>query len=184
MEGSLKHDTAVQAGCVHSNPISSTWNFLFPQTLANPECYKVFSVCQVEREDILRLLVRLNMYLSLELLFVICWYIPAHFPMFTSLLLLYRNSINCLPHVMYLFFPGLPFTCWFCSWWFLYIEVLCFHVLYIPSLYFVFVSFLKIFLLFNYSCMPFLPIPPPHPSQTPLPLPRPPSPLILSMCPL
>ena len=42
----------------------------------------------------------------------------------------------------------------------------------------------KNLLLFNYSCMPFLPIPPPHPSGTHLPTPPPPSPLILSMCPL
>ena len=39
-------------------------------------------------------------------------------------------------------------------------------------------------LLFNYSCIPFLPIPPPHPRWTPLPPPPPPSPLVLSMCPL
>ena len=37
-------------------------------------------------------------------------------------------------------------------------------------------------LLFNYSCLHFLPIPPPHPSQTHLPPPPPPSPLVLSMC--
>ena len=30
-------------------------------------------------------------------------------------------------------------------------------------------EFLKFLLLFNYSCVPFLPIPPPHPSWTPLP---------------
>ena len=36
-------------------------------------------------------------------------------------------------------------------------------------------------LLFNYSCMPFLPIPPPHPSWTHLPPPPPPSRLVLSM---
>ena len=41
-------------------------------------------------------------------------------------------------------------------------------------------SFFK--LLFNYSCLHFLPIPPPHPSRTHLPLPPPPFPLILSMC--
>ena len=34
-------------------------------------------------------------------------------------------------------------------------------------------------LLFNYSCVPFLPIPPPHPSWTRLPPSPPPSPLIL-----
>ena len=45
-------------------------------------------------------------------------------------------------------------------------------------------SFFKFLLLFNYSCMPFLPIPPPHPSQNYLPPLPPPSPLILSMCPL
>ena len=39
-------------------------------------------------------------------------------------------------------------------------------------------------LLFNYSCVPFLPIPPLQPSGTPLPPPPPPSPLIWSMCPL
>ena len=44
--------------------------------------------------------------------------------------------------------------------------------------------FFKFLLLFNYSCMPFLPIPPPHPSWTHLPPPPPQSPLILSMCPL
>ena len=44
--------------------------------------------------------------------------------------------------------------------------------------------FKNFLLLFNYSCMPFLPISPPHPSQTPLPPLPPPSPLILSMCPL
>ena len=44
--------------------------------------------------------------------------------------------------------------------------------------------FLNFLLLFNYSCVPYLAIPPPHPSQTPLPPPHPPSPLILSMCPL
>ena len=31
--------------------------------------------------------------------------------------------------------------------------------------------FFLLLLLFNYSCLPFLPIPPPHPSQTPLPPP-------------
>ena len=35
------------------------------------------------------------------------------------------------------------------------------------GLYFSF--FFNFLLLFNYSCVPFLPIPPPHPSQTPLP---------------
>ena len=45
-------------------------------------------------------------------------------------------------------------------------------------------SFFKLLLLFNYSCVPFLPIPPPHPCQTHLPPPPPPSPLILFMCPL
>ena len=45
-------------------------------------------------------------------------------------------------------------------------------------------SFLKFLLLFNYSCMPFLPIPPLHPSQTHRPPPPRPSPLILSTCPL
>ena len=44
--------------------------------------------------------------------------------------------------------------------------------------------FFNFLLLFNYSCVSFLPIPPPHPSRTPLPPPPPPSPLILSMCPL
>ena len=44
--------------------------------------------------------------------------------------------------------------------------------------------FFKFLLLFNYSCVPFLPIPPPHPSQTHLPPPPQPSLLILSMCPL
>ena len=39
-------------------------------------------------------------------------------------------------------------------------------------------------LLFNYSWMPFLPIPLPHPRWTHLPPPSPPSPLVLSMCPL
>ena len=43
---------------------------------------------------------------------------------------------------------------------------------------------LFLLLLFNYSCMPSLPIPPPHPSRTPLPPPPPLSPLILSICPL
>ena len=37
--------------------------------------------------------------------------------------------------------------------------------------------FLNFLVLFNYSCVPFLPIPPPHPSQTPLPPSPPPSPL-------
>ena len=47
------------------------------------------------------------------------------------------------------------------------------------------IFFILIFLLlFNYSCMPFLPIPPPHPRWTHLPPPPPPSPLVLSMCPL
>ena len=44
--------------------------------------------------------------------------------------------------------------------------------------------FLIFLLLFNYSCVPFLPIPPLQPSGTPLPPPPPPSPLIWSMCPL
>ena len=44
--------------------------------------------------------------------------------------------------------------------------------------------FLNFLLLFNYSCVPFLPIPPPHPSRNPHPPPTPPSPLIWSMCPL
>ena len=43
-----------------------------------------------------------------------------------------------------------------------------------------FITFLKKFLLlFNYSCMPFLPIPPPHPSRTHLPPPPPPFPPFL-----
>ena len=42
---------------------------------------------------------------------------------------------------------------------------------------------LKFLLLFNYSCLHFVPIPPPQPSWTQLPPPPPPSPLILSMCP-
>ena len=47
------------------------------------------------------------------------------------------------------------------------------------------ISFLKKFLLlFNYSCLHFLSIPPPHHSQTHLPPLPPPSLLILSMCPL
>ena len=37
------------------------------------------------------------------------------------------------------------------------------------------IYFLKLLLLLNYSCLPFLPIPPPHPSQTHLPPPPPPS---------
>ena len=49
---------------------------------------------------------------------------------------------------------------------------------------FIYLFIFKFLLLFNYSCMPFLPIPPPHPSWTHLPPPPPPSPLILSMCPL
>ena len=53
-----------------------------------------------------------------------------------------------------------------------------FHVI------FFFLLLKKFLLLFNYSCMPFLPIPPPHPSQTHLPPPTPPSPLILTVCPL
>ena len=43
--------------------------------------------------------------------------------------------------------------------------------------------FKKYLLLFNYSYLHFLPIPPPHPSQTPLLPPPLPSPLILFMCP-
>ena len=43
---------------------------------------------------------------------------------------------------------------------------------------------LKFLLLFSYSCLHFLPIPPPHPSQTHLPSLPPPSPLVLSICPL
>ena len=38
-------------------------------------------------------------------------------------------------------------------------------------------------LLFNYSCLHFLPTPPPYPSQTHLPPLLPPSPLVLSRCP-
>ena len=50
-----------------------------------------------------------------------------------------------------------------------------FKFLNIYSFFFTIILFLKKFLLlFNYSCMPFLPIPPPHPSQSYLP---PPSPL-------
>ena len=48
-----------------------------------------------------------------------------------------------------------------------------------------FFSFLKIILLlFNYTCLHFLPTPLPHPSQSHLPPPPLPSPLILSLCPL
>ena len=43
--------------------------------------------------------------------------------------------------------------------------------------------FLIILLLFNHSCLHFLPTPLPHPSQTHLPPLLPPSPLVLSMCP-
>ena len=55
-----------------------------------------------------------------------------------------------------------------------------FPTLFLPSQFY----YLKNLLLFNYSYMPFLPIPPPHPSQTHLLPTPPPSPLILSMCPL
>ena len=49
---------------------------------------------------------------------------------------------------------------------------------------FIYLSLNIFLLLFNYSCLHFLPTPPTHPSQTHLlPLP-PPSPLVLSMCPL
>ena len=52
-------------------------------------------------------------------------------------------------------------------------------------LFFLYLFFFLFFLLlFNYSCMPFLPIPPPHPMWTNLHPPSPPSPLVLSMCPL
>ena len=44
--------------------------------------------------------------------------------------------------------------------------------------------FFNFLLLFNYSCVPFLPIRPPHPSRTHHPPLPPPSPFILSMCPL
>ena len=44
--------------------------------------------------------------------------------------------------------------------------------------------YLFILLLFNYSCLHFLPTPPPHPSLTHLSPPPPPSHLVLSMCPL
>ena len=44
--------------------------------------------------------------------------------------------------------------------------------------------FLFLKLLFNYSCLHFLPITTPLPIQTHLPLSPPPSPLVLSMCPL
>ena len=50
--------------------------------------------------------------------------------------------------------------------------------------FFCFLFFKKFLLLFNYTCLYFLPIPPPYHSQTHLPPPPPPSPLILSMCPL
>ena len=46
------------------------------------------------------------------------------------------------------------------------------------------ILFKKKLLLFNYSCLHFLPISPPHPSQSHLSPPLLPSPLILSMCPL
>ena len=45
-------------------------------------------------------------------------------------------------------------------------------------------NFLKIILLFNYTCLHFIPPLLPHPSQTHLPPQLPPSPLVLSMCPL
>ena len=49
---------------------------------------------------------------------------------------------------------------------------------------FILFYFLQFLLLFSYSCLHFLPIPPPHPSQSHLSPPPLPSPLILSMCPL
>ena len=48
----------------------------------------------------------------------------------------------------------------------------------------VFIYFKIILLLFDYTCLHFLPTPLPHPSQTLLPPLLPPSPLVLSMCPL
>ena len=48
---------------------------------------------------------------------------------------------------------------------------------------FFFLSFFFL-LLFNYSCMPFLPIPSPHPRWTHFPPPSPPSPVDLFLCPL
>ena len=61
-----------------------------------------------------------------------------------------------------------------------------FFFFWLTSLLFLFqIHFFLFFkLLFSYSCLHFLPIPPPHPRQTHLPPLPPPSPLVLSMCPL
>ena len=50
-------------------------------------------------------------------------------------------------------------------------KQICCHFL---KLFCMFIYFKKFLLLFNYSCLHFLPMPPPHPSQTHLPPHRPP----------
>ena len=64
------------------------------------------------------------------------------------------------------------------------VAILLVQVKYGNLTFFIFpFSFFLFLLLFNYSCMPFLPIPPLHPSWTHLRPPPPSSPLVLSMCP-
>ena len=72
--------------------------------------------------------------------------------------------------------PSLKPCCALHVWFSLYVFCLsvCFLVYFVCKIIY---SFFKFLLLFNYSCMPFLPIPPPHPSWTHLPPPPPPSPL-------
>ena len=89
----------------------------------------------------------------------------------------FYNSFFLLSLLIECFFlPCVP-NCWFDTW----LHPL--HSWFPVDFSFTF-SLSFFLLLFNYSCMPFLPIPPPHPMWTHLPPPSPTSPLVLSMCPL
>ena len=59
-----------------------------------------------------------------------------------------------------------------------YLFVLLFFLQHVPFLSLFFIYIFKFLLLFNYSCLHFLPIPPPNPNQSYLPPPPLPSPLI------
>ena len=112
-------------------------------------------------------------------LYCICWATGLTFRFLTNIFLLlflplpfgFTSSGNLLdpPALLLIFFFnfGLP----------------VFNMQVFVLVFFCFVLFWFLS-LFNYSCLPFLPIPPPHPSRTHLPPLPPSSPLILSVCPL
>ena len=107
--------------------------------------------------------------------------VSCHLQTMTVLFPLFQFGCLLFHFLVWLLWLQLPILCW--------IEVvevdnLVLFLILVGEFNFYFFKFLKFWLLFNYSCLPFLPIPPPHPRWTHLPPPPPPSRLILSICPL